>query len=65
VDYLINLSSQPKFLSTLLQEMAWHQTDAMPFLAARLEHEEHLAVKYFALFAHFYRQKFKFISNIF
>ena len=35
---------------------------AMPFLAAmlisnRLEHEEQLSVKYFALFAHFHHQK--------
>ena len=50
--------------------MACHQICAMPFLAAmlisnRLEHEEQLSIKYFALFAHFHRQKFKCIRNIF
>ena len=42
----------------------------MPFLVAmmfynRLEHEEQLSVKYFALFAHFHHQKYNFIRHIF
>jgi len=50
--------------------MAWHQIGAMPFLAAmlisnRLEHEEQVSVKYFALFAHFHLEKFNFVRHIF
>jgi len=50
--------------------MAWRQIGAMPFLAAmlisnRLEHEEQLSVKYFALFAPFHHQICNFIRHIF
>jgi len=42
----------------MLLEMVWHQIGAMPFLGSmlnydRLEHNEQISVKYFALFAHF------------
>ena len=42
----------------------------MPFLAAmlispRLEHEEQLSVKYFALFAHFHHKKMQLYSTDF
>ena len=56
-------------MSTLLQEMAWRQIGARPFLVTmviyyRLEHEEQLSVKYFALFAHLHDQKYNFIQHI-
>jgi len=42
----------------LLQEMAWCQIGAKPFLEPKLinhglEHNQPISVKYFALFAHF------------
>jgi len=61
---------QHRFVSSLLQEMAWRQIGAKTFpermlINHGLEHIEQISVKHIAGFAHFHCQKFNLSRRLF